>query len=66
MDAMPARGAVKQAVLVDNVLGKGTGAARRLALSRLNTLYGILTPLESIRIPGVSGDGRPESVNLTG
>jgi hypothetical protein len=22
--------------------------------------------VESIRIPGVSGDGRPESVNLTG
>jgi hypothetical protein len=31
-------------VLEANVLGKRTGAARRLALARLNTLYGIRTP----------------------
>ena len=38
MDAMPARGAVKQAVLVDNVLGKGTVVARR---PLLGTMAGI-------------------------
>ena len=63
MDAMPARGAVKKAVLVDNVLGKGTGAARRLALSRLNTLYGILTPLPiqaaALRLWPKNAAGRP-------
>jgi hypothetical protein len=32
---------VERAVLVGNVLAKPTGTARRLALSRLNTLYGI-------------------------
>ncbi len=36
--------AMTRAVLVNNVLAKATGTARRLALSRLNTLYGILTP----------------------
>jgi hypothetical protein len=36
--------AVEQAVVVENLLGKPTGTARRLTLSRLNTLYGILTP----------------------
>ena len=36
--------AVTRAVLVNNVLGKATGTARRLALSRLNTLYGVVTP----------------------
>src|SRR5271165_4339187 len=35
---------VERSVVVDNLLGKPTGAARRLALSRLNTLYGILKP----------------------
>src|SRR5271157_4290820 len=35
---------VEQAVLGDNVLAKPTGTARRLALSRLNTLYGIGKP----------------------
>ncbi len=36
--------AIERSVVVDNLLGKPTGTARRLALSRLNTLYGILTP----------------------
>src|SRR5260370_34956530 len=36
--------AVEHSVIVDNLLGKSTGSARRLALARLNTLYGILTP----------------------
>jgi hypothetical protein len=35
--------AVKQAVLYDNILGKRTGKARRLALAGLNSLYGILS-----------------------
>src|SRR5258708_35101854 len=35
---------VQDAVIVDNLLGKGTGTARRLALSHLNALYGILKP----------------------
>jgi hypothetical protein len=34
---------VQNAVVLDNLLGKPTGTARRLALSRLNALYGILT-----------------------
>jgi hypothetical protein len=32
---------VERAVVTDNLLGKPTGTARRLALSRLNTLYGV-------------------------
>src|SRR5271165_1680168 len=35
---------VQNTVTLDNLLGKPTGTARRLALSRLNTLYGILKP----------------------
>jgi hypothetical protein len=31
-------------VLESNILGKRTGAARRIALARLNTLYGVQTP----------------------
>ncbi len=38
------RVAIEQAVVGGNALGKATGTARRLALSRLNTLYGVLTP----------------------
>ncbi len=45
MDAVLAGKSPHDAVLSDSVLGKATGAARRLALSRLNTLYGIMTPL---------------------
>ncbi|MDA8048575.1 MAG: hypothetical protein M0002_00935 [Rhodospirillales bacterium] len=36
--------AVERAVVAGNLLGKATGAGRRLALSHLNTLYGILAP----------------------
>ena len=35
---------VQALVLDTNVLGKRTGAARRLALARLNTLYGVQKP----------------------
>ena len=34
----------ERAVIVDNVLAKPTGTARRLSLTRLNTLYGLLKP----------------------
>ncbi len=42
-------GDVEQVVLVDNALAKNTGTARKLALSRLNTLYGIVRahPIQS-------------------
>lgn len=36
---------VARAILDDNVLGKPTGSARKLALSRLNTLFGVVDPL---------------------
>lgn len=39
-----ARG-METAILSGNVLAKPTGSARRLALSRLNTLYGIANPI---------------------
>lgn len=38
-------GAVARAILDDNILGKPTGSARKLALSRLNTLFGVADPL---------------------
>lgn len=41
--AQPAE--VERAVLVDNVLAKQTGSARRLALEHLNVLYGLTRPL---------------------
>lgn len=46
LDRLPVSDAaeVERAIVVDNLLGKPTGSARRLALARLNTLYGILTP----------------------
>lgn len=46
LERAPGAGAadVECAVIDENVLGKPTGTARRLALSRLNTLYGVLTP----------------------
>ena len=65
MDSCPDRDpeAVAHAVLTDNVLGKPTGSARRLALSRLNTLYGILTPkpvqLAALKLWPWSAAGRP-------
>jgi len=37
--------AVEDAILNRNILSKPTGTARKLVLSRLNTLYGIKTPL---------------------
>ncbi len=37
--------AVQDAILIRNILSKPTGTARKLVLSRLNTLYGIKTPL---------------------
>ena len=55
--------AVQNSVVVDNLLGKPTGTARRLALSRLNTLYGILTPrpiqIAALRLWARNVAGRP-------
>jgi hypothetical protein len=63
MDAVSAGKSPYDAVLSDNVLGKATGAARRLALSRLNTLYGIMTPLPlqaaALRLWPRNTQGRP-------
>jgi len=54
---------VERAVVVDNLLGKPTGSARRLVLARLNTLYGILTPrpiqLAALRLWPRNAAGRP-------
>jgi len=54
---------VKNAILSDNLLSKPTGAARKLALSRLNTLYGIKQPLPlqeaMLGLWGRSGAGHP-------
>jgi hypothetical protein len=54
---------VEQAILGDNVLTKPTGIARRIALSRLNTLYGIIKPLPlqttALRLWERTGSGRP-------
>jgi hypothetical protein len=36
---------IENSVIIDNVLDKPTGTARKLALSRLNTLYGIKNSL---------------------
>jgi hypothetical protein len=41
----PDGAAVEDAILNRNILSKPTGTARKLVLSRLNTLYGIRTPL---------------------
>ncbi len=63
MDGPHDADSVRQAVLVDNVLGKGTGAARRLALARLNTLYGVSAPLPiqtaALRLWPRNAAGRP-------
>ncbi len=54
---------VERAVVVENLLGKPTGTARRLALARLNTLYGIITPrpiqLAALRLWPRNVVGRP-------
>ena len=52
---------VQHSVVVDNLLGKPTGTARRLALSRLNTLYGILTPRPMAPQPPAKTDARSRS-----
>ena len=60
-DSNPAT--VRSIVTLDNLLGKPTGTARRLALSRLNTLYGILTPrpiqIAALRLRARNVVGRP-------
>jgi hypothetical protein len=60
-DSNPAT--VRNTVTLDNLLGKPTGTARRLALSRLNTLYGILTPgpiqIAALRLWARNVAGRP-------
>lgn len=38
--------AIENSVIIDNALDKSTGTARKLALSQLNTLYGIKKPLQ--------------------
>jgi hypothetical protein len=54
---------IQTLVLESNILGKRTGAARRLALARLNTLYGVQTPfpLATVlaRLWHRRADGRP-------
>ncbi|MHB1872869.1 MAG: hypothetical protein ACYCT1_18760 [Steroidobacteraceae bacterium] len=65
LDRLPVSDAaeVERAIVVDNLLGKPTGSARRLALARLNTLYGILTPrpvqLAALRLWPRNVAGRP-------
>jgi hypothetical protein len=48
--AAPQPGEVERAVIIDNLLAKATGTARRLTLSRLNTLYGIARALPVQRV----------------
>jgi hypothetical protein len=54
---------VQSAITLDNLLGKPTGTARRLALSRLNALYGILKPrpiqIAALRLWSRNVTGRP-------
>jgi hypothetical protein len=54
---------VEDTVIVDNLLGKRTGTARRLALSHLNALYGILKPwpiqIAALRLWPRNVAGRP-------
>jgi hypothetical protein len=54
---------VQDTVLADNLLGKPTGTARRLVLSRLNALYGILKPrpiqIAALRLWSRNVTGRP-------
>jgi hypothetical protein len=55
--------AVERSVVIENLLGKQTGTARRLALSRLNTLYGIVKPrpiqIAALRLWPLNVVGRP-------
>jgi len=50
--AAPQPGEVERAVVTENLLAKATGTARRLALSRLNTLYGITkaVPVQTVAL----------------
>ena len=54
---------VEDAILSENLLGKPTGTARKLVLSRLNTLYGIKNPLPlqaaMLKLWTRSSTGRP-------
>lgn len=45
MSGAGSRAATASAILDQNILAKPTGSARKLALSRLNTLFGIAEPL---------------------
>jgi hypothetical protein len=55
--------AIESHVLVENVLGKPTGSARKLVFSRLNSLYGLRKPLPiqavMLKLWGRSNEGRP-------
>jgi hypothetical protein len=55
--------AIEHAVVADNLLGKPTGMARRLALSHLNALYGIVNPRPiqtvALRLWPRNASGRP-------
>ena len=57
------RAEVERAVITDNILAKPTGTARRLALARLITLYGVTKALPvqtvALRLWQRSKSGRP-------
>lgn len=59
----PGTTTVEDAILGENLLGKPTGTARKLVLSRLNTLYGIRNPLPlqaaMLKLWTRSSTGRP-------
>ena len=61
--AAPQPTEVERAVITDNILAKPTGTARRLALARLITLYGVTKPLPvqtvALRLWRRSQPGRP-------
>lgn len=61
--AEPQSADVERAVIADNILAKPTGTARRLALSRLTTLYGVVNarPIQeaALRLWPRSAAGRP-------
>ena len=61
--ATPQPAEIERAVITDNILAKATGTARRLALSRLITLYGLAKafPIQAValRLWRRSQSGRP-------
>ena len=65
LNAVPDRdpAAVERGVIADNLLGKPTGVARRLALSRLDTLYGVVNPrpiqIAALQLWPRNATGRP-------